>query len=1308
MSFGLGILRKGRGSVAPWSPTRDSHCGRSKAFYFVEALETRRLLQATLLAMETFGTNVTSSNPDAFDTATGTIYSDAIGPTTPATAGTIGVSGDPEQDGNTSVADTNSIQDTWLLTGSNQASSAADNGFIGGWFRFTFEDNDTYYNHLSQVMSVGNEQGLFVDANDQLEYGPNLPIANIPLNTWTFIGMAWTYIPGAAKFNYQVYTEPLGGSLMIDHTQTFTNGASPSDAELDDFGADNVSWEGRVGTFFIESISSFSDVAIPSEIGAPVEQKVWFGVDPVNGNDNNDGVVIPIFASNGTTVIGFAPGSEPWQTQTRVNTALAYAGLLTQNVAWVNASDYSPADESLAATTLEADIANGTIIRNPLIDELVIDTTSGPLNISATGGVNATGGIQLNTNINLSGFGSDVGSMTNVGSLSDFITIDKDSWTLVSGTTDVYESSETGTNAVLWQDDEWMNHPLGNTFSEVESSLELTPGSFWTDGTTMYVHSFGNTDPATDSSVYQRSPGGTYSNSIGVLVNVTDAYVHDLAIGGTCGAMPDEDDAIGLYCLGGQVATGLTYFDNLYLYYSDKHAFAWTDDNSNDRLILNNVDAEQGSPYTGFGGQYLFTNYNSNTSATGNQVLYIDCTAVHSWGLIGSTEGTTVLNEGTYYNHNNGPGVQFSIITFIDCNFDGGIFSTSAADDFVVINTSCSFVNCTATELTAQNVTTSYDVIRAAAGTVSNCAMGIQIVYGEGVNGNNYDGDVIYTDCVFNFSNAAFDFAPSLFYAIGPCSLTITDSVFIGEVAPTNGNPQNLPITDSFQSNDTIDFSGNIYNTAASTYVATNFYNGSTEIPSLNLAQWQALGYDAGSTIAAATTASGYTVADIGSPAIAGTSLYDSAAADWANIGGGAGIGGDSDQFNFAYASISGQANLVTDVTMQAGLDSASAGLMYRDSTAADGAFADVVVTQAQNVEFQWRTSDGASAQSASVDGVSGPVTLELIYSGGEFSAYYSQGDGWAQIGTSQSVSMPSSALAGMVVTGGNNVTDGAAVFTNTDLNLPIAAPTLESFQVNDGSVQRAMVDSLTITFNEPVALGSGALTLNQLSNTGGSPTAMSFTQSSVDDGMTWIITFTGPSYVGGSLPDGNYQLNISAGGVTNASGQAIAGGNSTFAFSRLYGDFGGQGLVNAQDFEILAQHFGQILSPSLWYLDYDNQGVDNAADFFELEDRFGTLPPAPPAVSSGATDSTMVDAGSNVATSAPAESTSTGSVPVTTDMLPCASTAPTLTGKAQVASRVFFAQPPPVGAEASDFSDLFKKDTDRTPWILRQDSGEN
>ncbi len=387
-----------------------------------------------LLSQENFASNVTASSPDAFDSVTGTLYSEAGGPTTPSTAGSIGVSADPEEGSAAYSPVTNPINASWYLQSGGKASAAQNGGFMGGWFLFKFTDFDPDTSDLTNLMSVSGEANLYLNLSHQLETASGHSIATMPLNQWIFIGIGWTYNTGTSSLTYEVYTQLAGGALTPIYTSSAQHeSAAPATASLLDGSShpgENDAWEGRVGTFFIASINSLSDVAMPNTVLDPVMQKLWFGVDPVNGNDNNSGIVIPIFAADGTTVIGFAAGSSPWKTLERVNTALTYSGLFTQNVAWVNSSNGAAADETQSATVLQAEIAAGAVERNPLISELVIDTASGPFSVADSGGIDATGGIQLDTNVNLSGFGSNVGSFTNVGDLQAFMPIAKNSWTL--------------------------------------------------------------------------------------------------------------------------------------------------------------------------------------------------------------------------------------------------------------------------------------------------------------------------------------------------------------------------------------------------------------------------------------------------------------------------------------------------------------------------------------------------------------------------------------------------------------------------------------------------------------------------------------------------------------------------------------------------------------------------------------------------------------------------------------------------------------------------------------------------------------
>ena len=145
---------------------------------------------------------------------------------------------------------------------------------------------------------------------------------------------------------------------------------------------------------------------------------------------------------------------------------------------------------------------------------------------------------------------------------------------------------------------------------------------------------------------------------------------------------------------------------------------------------------------------------------------------------------------------------------------------------------------------------------------------------------------------------------------------------------------------------------------------------------------------------------------DIGSPAQAGSASYSNGS--YTIVAGGSGVGGNSDQFNFAYETYSGNVTLVTQVNSLPNTGTpAQAGLMIRNDTTAVSALAAVFVTPTSGIEFVTRTADGGTAGQTTVGGLQLPEYLELTLSGSTVTAYYSSnGISWTQIGTSPPITL--------------------------------------------------------------------------------------------------------------------------------------------------------------------------------------------------------------------------------------------------------------------------------------------------------------
>ena len=224
---------------------------------------------------------------------------------------------------------------------------------------------------------------------------------------------------------------------------------------------------------------------------------------------------------------------------------------------------------------------------------------------------------------------------------------------------------------------------------------------------------------------------------------------------------------------------------------------------------------------------------------------------------------------------------------------------------------------------------------------------------------------------------------------------------------------------------------------------------------------YNANGSSANTSTASATTLAslpgGWSDADVGSPAVAGSAGYSSGT--WTVNGNGLDIWDASDQFNFAYENYSGDGVAIARVTSLTNTSTyAKAGVMFRDSLAANAACALVNVTPGWGVEFIYRNSNGAwiSAEGRDAAGTI-PMWVKLVRSGSTFTGYDStDGVTWLQVGTSQTITMVSNALVGLVVNSQINGTNAAGVFTNVSVSSAtpaapsgLAASVISQTQIN-------------------------------------------------------------------------------------------------------------------------------------------------------------------------------------------------------------------------------------------------------------------
>jgi regulation of enolase protein 1 (concanavalin A-like superfamily) len=193
---------------------------------------------------------------------------------------------------------------------------------------------------------------------------------------------------------------------------------------------------------------------------------------------------------------------------------------------------------------------------------------------------------------------------------------------------------------------------------------------------------------------------------------------------------------------------------------------------------------------------------------------------------------------------------------------------------------------------------------------------------------------------------------------------------------------------------------------------------------------------------------------DVGTDNVTGAENYSSGT--YTLTGSGTGISGTTDSFHSLSQTITGDLSVIAQVDSQTGsAANAEAGVMIRDTgtlhtTAANSSFADVVLTSAGTLLFQWRAADGGTVSSVSVSSPSSTPYVEITRSGNSFSAFDStNGTTWTQIGSTQTVTMSQTCQGAVICTGGTASPASTATFTNVQIVRPASEfPTISSVSV--------------------------------------------------------------------------------------------------------------------------------------------------------------------------------------------------------------------------------------------------------------------
>jgi endoglucanase len=185
---------------------------------------------------------------------------------------------------------------------------------------------------------------------------------------------------------------------------------------------------------------------------------------------------------------------------------------------------------------------------------------------------------------------------------------------------------------------------------------------------------------------------------------------------------------------------------------------------------------------------------------------------------------------------------------------------------------------------------------------------------------------------------------------------------------------------------------------------------------------------------------------DVGSVGLTGSAAFGNGV--FTVTGSGDDIWNATDAFRFVYVPVTGNCTMVARVVSVQNVDQWSkAGVMIRESLAANAVNAFIAVTPGNGVTWQYRSSTGGGSNFNNATGLSAPYWVKLVRNSNTFTGYRSpDGTNWTQLG-SASFTMASTAYIGLALTSHNNSSLCMATFDNVTApgwpsSLPPSAPT--------------------------------------------------------------------------------------------------------------------------------------------------------------------------------------------------------------------------------------------------------------------------
>ncbi len=176
--------------------------------------------------------------------------------------------------------------------------------------------------------------------------------------------------------------------------------------------------------------------------------------------------------------------------------------------------------------------------------------------------------------------------------------------------------------------------------------------------------------------------------------------------------------------------------------------------------------------------------------------------------------------------------------------------------------------------------------------------------------------------------------------------------------------------------------------------------------------------------------------ADVGGPALKGSTAYSASTGEYRITGSGANIWGKQDQFQFVWKEITG--NFTVTATLRflgKGADHRKAGIMIRQSLDSDAVYGDVVIHGNGMPALQWRSKPQEDTNAFDLP-FNGPGTfnLKVVRSGVRIFMYVGKDGAPAREIAHTEVTFKAPVLVGLAVCSHNAAASDTAIFSNVSV----------------------------------------------------------------------------------------------------------------------------------------------------------------------------------------------------------------------------------------------------------------------------------